>query len=232
MTQHLAGTGSVSASARSFAATRRLLVCGLLAGPLFVSVTAIEVLTRTGFDLRRNGISQLSLGDPGWIQVANFIVAGLLSIAFAVGVRRVLAPGFGMTWAPALIVGYGIGLVVTGVFVVDPGVGFPPGTEEGLPAELSWHGAVHALAPPLAFVLLVGVCGVFAVRSSLRRQWALSAYSGGTGVVAVMLIFWPAGGGSVRSAVAVVLTSAWMTVVAAALIAELNGRNQRRARRS
>jgi hypothetical membrane protein len=204
--------------------SRILLGCGVLAGPLFVAVTAVGILTRAGFDLRRNGISQLSLGDRGWIQVANFVVAGILSIAFAAGVRRFLGVSRGGVWAPRLICGYASGLIVTGLFLVDPGVGFPPGTPDGV-TELSWHGAVHALAPPSAFVLLVGACLVFARRYAGHRRWGWAVYCAGTGVAALALIFWPGGGGgSVRSAVAVVLTSAWMTAVGAELTAELSGR--------
>ena len=75
--------------------TRALLTCGLLAGPLFILLIVIQALTRPGFDLRRHPASMLSLGDLGWIQIANFMVSGLLIVAFAVGLRRVLYPGRG-----------------------------------------------------------------------------------------------------------------------------------------
>ena len=65
------------------------------------------------------------------------------------GLRRRCAPARA-TWGPLLVAVYGVGLIVTGVFVGDPGLGFPPGTEPGIP-ELSWHAAVHAAAPPVAF---------------------------------------------------------------------------------
>jgi uncharacterized protein DUF998 len=74
-------------------ATRRLLICGVLAGPFFVAVAGVQVATRDGFDLARHLLSLLSLGDLGWIQIGNFVVSGLLSIAFAVGMRRALHPG-------------------------------------------------------------------------------------------------------------------------------------------
>ena len=35
-----------------------------------------QAFTRDGFDLRRHPISLLSLGEFGWIQVANFVVCG------------------------------------------------------------------------------------------------------------------------------------------------------------
>jgi hypothetical protein len=214
----VAGAGSPPSSVST--AGTGLLVCGVLAGPLFVTVTAVGIVTRDGFDLRRNGISQLSLGDRGWIQIANFILAGLLSIAFALGVRRTLRPGAGSRSAPVLISGYGLGLIATGLFLVDPGVGFPPGTPDALPDRLSWHGAVHAVAPPVAFGLLIGVCFVFARRFAGQHRLGFAAYCAVIGVVALALVFWPGAGGSVRSAVAVVVTSTWMTATALTLLSE------------
>ncbi len=196
-----------SAAAR----TRRWLTGGVVAGPLFVGVTAAGVLTRDGFDLRRHGISLLSLGDRGWIQIASFVAAGALSIGFGVGVRR-LGPGLPAAAAP-LIWGYGGALIATGVFLVDPGAGFPldaaaPGT------AMSWHGVVHAIAPPVAFGCLIGLGLVFARWFAARGRtgWAVASLL--MAVAALVLIFLPGGGGSVRSALAVVLTSAWLTGLA------------------
>jgi uncharacterized protein DUF998 len=61
---------------RTETATRAMLGCGLVAGPLFVATAILQMLTRDGFDLRRHPISLLSVGEHGWIQVTNFIVAG------------------------------------------------------------------------------------------------------------------------------------------------------------
>ena len=47
--------------------TARLLACGVLAGPLFLTVLMIQAFTREGFDLSRHPLSLLSLGDLGWI---------------------------------------------------------------------------------------------------------------------------------------------------------------------
>jgi hypothetical protein len=54
-----------------------LLVCGVALGPLFYVVVVLQILTRTGFDIRRHPLSLLSLGDAGWIQIANFILTDL-----------------------------------------------------------------------------------------------------------------------------------------------------------
>ena len=184
----------------------------MVAGPLFVGVTTIEALTRDGFDLRRHGISLLGLGANGWIQIANFVVAGALSIGFGDGVRRVPGPRA----APLLIWGYGAGLIATGVFPVDPGAGFPPGTAADA-AALSWHGAIHAAAPPFAFACLAALCLLFARWFAARGRPGWMIYSLLTALAAVLLIFLPGGGGSVRSALAVVLTSAWLTGLAVVL---------------
>lgn len=192
--------------------TKRLLTCGAIAGPLFVGVTGAQALTRAGFDIRRHGISLLALGPGGWIQVANFVVAGALSIGFGVGARRLLGRGP----AAPLIWGYGAGLVVTGLFLVDPGAGFPVGASDVI-GPMSWHGAVHAVAPPFAFGCLAGLCCWFARWFARRGRPGWAAYSVLTALAAVLLIFLPGGGGSVRSALAVVLTSAWLSGLAIVL---------------
>ncbi len=79
---------TTTTSATTTDLTRTLLGAGVVAGPLFVGVAAVQAFTRTGFDLRRHPLSMLSLGEYGWIQVTNFIVAGVLSLLFAVGVAR------------------------------------------------------------------------------------------------------------------------------------------------
>ena len=202
--------------------TRALLICGLMAGPLFVTVVAVQASTRAGFDPWRHPVSALSLGERGWIQITDFVVVGVLSVAFAVGLRRVLRPD-PATWGPLMVAVYGVGLIVTGVFVGDPGLGFPPGTEPGIP-ELSWHAAVHAAGPPVAFGALIGACVVFArrFRDSGRRGWA--GFSAGTGAAALALLLWPGAGGGVRTAVAVLITATWMTAMAINANTELRRR--------
>src|SRR2546426_844887 len=93
------GGGRVSVDARGGAPAIVFCVVGL--GQAF---------TRAGFALRHNAISQLSLGDLGWVQITSFIVTGLLAIACAVGARRALAGQPGGTWGPRLIGMFGVGL--------------------------------------------------------------------------------------------------------------------------
>ena len=52
---------------------------------------------------RTNAISQLSLGDLGWIQITSFILTGLLAVAGAGGVRRALKGQKSGTWGAILV---------------------------------------------------------------------------------------------------------------------------------
>src|SRR5579872_6157917 len=77
MPAHTAGSPTATAT--------RLLSCLALAGPVFVAVAMIQILTRPGFDLTRQALSLLTLGSWGWVQSANFIVSGSLILAGGAG---------------------------------------------------------------------------------------------------------------------------------------------------
>jgi Protein of unknown function (DUF998) len=81
-----------TAPPRAAVETTRLLAGGVVAGPLFLAVALIQALVRDGFDLGRHPISLLSLGDLRWIQIAGFVVTGVLCVACAVGMRRGCGP--------------------------------------------------------------------------------------------------------------------------------------------
>ncbi|MDQ3156006.1 MAG: DUF998 domain-containing protein [Actinomycetota bacterium] len=199
--------------------SRGLLACGVIAGPIFVSTFLIQSVTRDGFDLGHHPISLLSLGDKGWIQITNFILAGVLSLAFAAGVRRRIPYGKGVVWGPRLLTVYGLGLIAGGVFVADPGLGYPAGTPDGVAAELSWHGMLHAAAPPIAFLALIAACLVCARRFATDGERVWASYSVTTAVVCLMLSAWPGiDGMSVRLAVAVTLGFAWQVAFAVRLL--------------
>jgi hypothetical membrane protein len=217
-------TTPTPSSAPERATTRRLLLAGAVAGPLFTTVLVAQLAFREGFDLTRHPLSLLALGEGGLVQVANFIAAGGLSLAFAAGVRRMLRGGPGGTWGPALLAIYGAGLVVAGIFTADPALGFPPGTPDGIPATLTFHGTVHAVAPPVAFSALIAACIVLARRFRVEgaRRW--SAGSIATGVAALALVVpVPPDGASVRLAIGVVLGMAWVAAVGLRLAGRTEG---------
>lgn len=170
--------------------TRTLLTCGVVAGPLYIVVVVLQMLSRDGFDISRHPASLLSNGDLGWIQIANFLVTGLLFVACAIGLRRVLGPGTGRggIWGPRLVGIFGAGILAAAVFSADPADGFPPGTPKGAPTTVSWQGLVHFLVAGIGFIALIAACFVFArrFRAAGNREWGL--YSTVTGVI--FLVTW------------------------------------------
>jgi Protein of unknown function (DUF998) len=170
--------------------TGKLLLCGAIAGPLFLLTVLIQDYTVPGFDPRLVQLSLLSLGDWGWVQIGNFVLAGVLNLLFAAGLWRRLHPGRAGTWGPLLIGAYGLGLMVVGGFRDDPANGFPPGVPAA--TALSWHAAIHDLAGIFLFAMLAAALGVF-VRFFLERKehwWAFYCLSS-----AVLLTLFFFGGG-------------------------------------
>lgn len=206
------------------ARARTLLRCGIAAGPLYLVVGLGQAAAREGFDVSRHALSLLSNGDLGWIQILNFLVTGVLVIAGALGVRRALSGTRGGTWAPILLAVYGIGLIGAGVFVADPGFGFPPGTAtEG--TGMSRSGLLHFVFGGIGFYGLIGACFVFAWRFRKQAESGWSLYSALTGA-AFLVSFGAIASGSTSAATiltfyaAVVWAWIWHSAVLTHLAAE------------
>ncbi|MEU4556968.1 DUF998 domain-containing protein [Actinoplanes sp. NPDC023936] len=135
------------------AGSSRFAVASLaVAGPLWAAVSFAQVATRDGFDLLRHPLSLLSTGALGWIQIVNFVLAGVLLIVGA-GVL----PG---RWAPRLVRIAGAGMIAAGALVMDPGSGFPAGTPDTVPSTMSWHAIGHMAAGSITFTALIAACYV------------------------------------------------------------------------
>jgi hypothetical protein len=159
--------------------TKSLLGYGVLAGVVFETSVLIQALTRHGFRIAHDDASLLSNGPLGWIQVATFLLAGAMTIAAAVGMRRAMAS----RWAPRLIAIYGAGLIAAGVFSADPADGFGPGAPAGKAAQISWHAAGHLIAASAGFIALIAACFVVARYFSRLGRRGMAVYSRVTGVV-------------------------------------------------
>jgi Protein of unknown function (DUF998) len=230
MTQQITtpDAGAPGASSEPTSVTRALLACGVAAGPLFIVAGLLQASTRDGFDLGRHQLSLLSLGDLGWIQTTNFVLSGLLFLGGAAGMRRVLRPDRGGTWGPLLVGGYGVGLLAAGVFAADPAFGFPPGTPEGAPDQLSWHGALHFALSTLGFLSLIVGCFVLARGFAAKRKRGLATYSLATGVAFLVATAAFAARQDQESVnvlffVVAVFALGWVSVIAGWLMAVLPG---------
>lgn len=195
--------------------TRSLLGYGIVAGSLYVVVALAQALTRDGFDLKKHAWSLLANGEFGWIQITNFIVAGVMTVAAAVGLHRALAPGRGATWGPLLVGAYGVSLMAAGLFRADPAQGFPVGTPES--TTISWHGMLHLVVGGIGFLCLIAACFVLASRFSREGRRGLAWFSRVTGVVFLAGFAGIMGGShgptTLAFVAAVVIVWAWLSTV-------------------
>lgn len=165
--------------------TRLLITGGAVGSLLFVIVLLIEGATRPGYSAWHNFGSSLSLSDQGWMQIANFLVCGLLVLGFAVGLRRVFQTGKGSVWGPIMLGVFGASLIVAGLFVTDPSLGYPPGTISSGPQTL--HGTIHGLAGLIAFTSLPIASFVIARRFAGDPDWkGWTLYSVVSGVIVLV----------------------------------------------
>jgi hypothetical protein len=194
--------------------TRSLLGYGVLAGPFYLVVGVVQALTRTGYDLAHDDLSVLANGSLGWIQMTNLILSGLMTVAAAIGIRRALPD---RPWGPRLIAGYGIGLVLAGVFTADPMNGFPVGTPPGA-HTMTWHGLLHLVTGGLGFLCVIAAC--FVLARPFGRRW--TAYSRATGVL-FLLSFLGIASGSTSAAIVlgfwlgIILAWTWLAVLSVRL---------------
>jgi hypothetical protein len=203
--------------------TRSLLRAGVLAGPLFVLTFLVAGATRDGYDPLRHPISSLALGDGGWVQVVNFVVGGLLSLALAAGLWRLRRPSGVDGWprraraGATLIAVWGLGFLGAAVFTTDAVSGYPVGTP-AIPSGTS-AGLLHNLAALAGALALVATCFVLA-----GGGWRWTTYSVATAVVFVVAFVLSSAGfgqgdglvdiAGLLQRVAVTAGWAWLTAVA------------------
>src|SRR5260370_11793568 len=92
-----------SMQTKTLSLTRILLLCGAIAGPLFILTVLIQDYTRPAFNPRLQLLSLLSLGEWGRVQIVHFVLAGKLNLLYAGGLWSVLHPARAGTCAPLLI---------------------------------------------------------------------------------------------------------------------------------
>jgi hypothetical protein len=204
--------------------TRRLLRCGVAAGPVFVGVFLLEGVVRDGYRPLRHPVSSLALGPRGWIQAGNFAVAGTLFLAGAAGLARTGDPACRGRTARALIGAAGAGLIGSAVFTTDPVSGYPPGTPDAL-TQPSRTGAVHNLAAVPVFVGMPAAALACASRSWRAGERRFGLYSAGTAVTMLTTMALAGAGfgqsprlvnlGGLFQRVSIITGFAWLTALSA-----------------
>src|SRR5918912_2983982 len=89
-----------------------LAIAGI-AGPIvFVLVVAAQSLLHPHYSQVKLPISALAAWPGGWVQSANFVVFGLLTIAYAIGLHLGVRQSRVGVLGPALLVLSGVGLLI------------------------------------------------------------------------------------------------------------------------
>jgi len=122
-------------------------------------------------------ISALSLGPRGWVQILNFVVFGLLLLAFA----REVAGGEVSRAGAALLTILAICYLLVGPFVMD-----------AVGDTVTIHGRIHGAVARIGLVLMPVSCFAFVggfLRPPQQRLLAwLSAAAGAAVAIAVALL--------------------------------------------
>ncbi len=155
-----------------------VLAAAGIAGPILFTVVALgQSLLRGDHSLVADPISALAAGPSGWVQDVNFVVIGVMLIAYAIGLHLGVRPARWGIVGPALLVLSGVGGVIEGVFpAIDASgafsneqVGHTVGAfvsflgagigliliSRGLAGDPRWRGlAIYALITGIAIVIL------------------------------------------------------------------------------
>ncbi len=169
--------------------TKIPLLCGVIAYPLFILVVLTEGILRPDYSSLLHPLSSLSIGETGWIQIVNFILAGILLVVFSFGLKQIFITPNENFRGPLLIRLVGIGLIGAGIFVTDPIYGYPI-DKPLLLRQFTFHGHLHDGFSMLVFICMPWACFVFRKYfiSNGMKGWAYYSAFTGYAMVASFII--------------------------------------------
>ena len=189
---------------------------GILGPIAFVTVFLVLGQITPGYSAITDVISNLELGQIGWVQQLNFLQMGTLIIVFAIGFRRVMA-GVAqrrLRLATALLILSGLGMVDAAFFT------------PAYPVE-------HVLGGFLLFMIPLLIAMFLIAREFLRAKFRnLGLYSLANGVLVLLLLLYflfglglsappggsPVGVTGVVNRAFVVLALSWFCIIGTRLI--------------
>jgi hypothetical membrane protein len=170
---------------------RRSVIAALatagIAGPIIFAVGAlVHSLLRPDHSLVTHPVSALAAGPSGWLQNVNFLLFGVLMIAYTIGLHLGVRPTkWGVVGVTFLVLS-GVGLMWGGVF---------PATD----ATGAFDGDRLLHVPGFIMTFLGGGIGLIVMSRRMARdsRWkSLATYALVTGIAMLVLIL--VGGGLVR----------------------------------
>lgn len=123
---------------------RIFALCGIVAPILFTLLVIIESILRPGYSQIFNDVSDLGVGPYGIIQNINFIIFGLLSAGFAIGLGANLRyrAGEASKW---LVIVFGLGIILAGVTLFFSGPNLVYAKDD----------VAHGLVSAIAFLTII-----------------------------------------------------------------------------
>jgi len=154
----------------------------MVGSAIFVGVFTLEGSLRPGYDPLAMHISALSLGPRGWIQIANFVVLGVLLALFARGVGTEFRTGKASRGGVILLATMAVMFIVSGAFVMDPAA-----TPQ---SQASIQGTIHALAGGIIFLLMPISIFVFLRRFRVDPKWqSMQSWTLVLGIIEAVAVF-------------------------------------------
>ena len=166
---------TVTESRGSHATAPRLIrwagIAGIAGPAVFTLGFLVQEQLRGGeYDRVSEVVSALEAGDNGWVQQANFVVLGLLTLVFAIGLHRALAPSRLGLMGPAAMFVSGVAAVLAAIFPLREdaaGATYDPGGHQVA-------GTVFFAASAIALIALSRRCSADPAMRSLAG-WVLAA---------------------------------------------------------
>lgn len=158
-------------------------LCGIIAPILFTILVIIESLLRPGYSQIFNDVSDLGIGPYSIIQNISFIVFGLLSIGFALGLGNKLPHRAGKVtkW---LVIVFGLCIILAGVTL------FSVGADVTYAKDVVSHGLVSAIA--FLVIIVAQFLTWLALRGSDSAIWGhyrkYSLISGLLSIITLMFL--------------------------------------------
>ena len=148
-----------------------------IAGPVVFTVGFVgqELFRMEEYSPLSEPVSALEAGPNGWVQQLNFVVLGLTTLAFALGLHRTVRPAPRGSAGPALLAVSGAGALLAAVL---------PLREDS--AGMTYDPGGHAVAGVTFFLSSAVGLVLLSRRLSADPRWrGLSRYTLGCGVAAV-----------------------------------------------
>ena len=154
---------------------------GMLGTALFTLSFCVNGCLRPGYDPVQRYISELSIGQWGWIQIVSFLCLGVAIMLFSRGIKAAFPTGRASRAAPALFMLMGISYFFSGPFVTDPQAMFDN--------QQTVQGIIHGILGAVVFSLSAISCFVLWRRFRVDERWrSLSAFSLAAGIAMTILI--------------------------------------------